>query len=96
MSQSGEQPKKNEKQYTLNMVLAAVTGQVGCLTSLIVVIALIAGLWLDNSLQTRPTFTILFVILSVPITLVMMVWVVRKTTSRITSASEQNSSDTQE
>ena len=96
MSQSGERPEKDEKRYAFNMALAAVTGQVGCLTSLIIIVALLVGLWLDNYLQVRPTFTILLLVLSVPVTLILMLWVVRKTTSQIQSNSERQSQNSQE
>jgi hypothetical protein len=63
--------------------MAGVAGSVGCLTVLIIFAALLGGLWLDSQLQTRPLFTILFLIGSVPVTLVAMFWVVRQATARI-------------
>jgi len=83
MGPTGNQPEKNRAQYTFNLTLAAVAGQVGCLTLLIVLAALFGGLWLDNHLDTRPVVTIILMIASVPITLVMMFWVVRKATSQM-------------
>ena len=86
MGQIESEEGKNRRQYNFNMALAAVAGQVGCLTTIIVVGSLIAGLFLDSRLDTRPTFTILFVVLSVPVTLGVMFWVVRNVTSRIKPA----------
>jgi F0F1-type ATP synthase assembly protein I len=96
MSQVDQKDGKNRKQYNFNLALAAVAGQVGCLTTIIVVGSLIAGLFLDSRLGTRPTFTILFVVLSVPVTLGVMFWVVRNVTSRIKPAKNPISETPQE
>ncbi len=85
MSQIGDQPKEDRGRYAFNLTLAAVAGQVGCLTLVVIFIALFGGLWLDNRFQTRPLFTLILLIGSVPVTLVAMVWVVRQATSRIKS-----------
>ena len=69
--------------YALNMTLAAVAGQVGCLTIVVIGVALLVGMWLDNLLGTRPLFIIGLLLVSVPVTLVMMFWVVRKATAHI-------------
>ena len=87
MSQSGDPTEKDRGQRALNLTLAVVAGQVGCITLVIVVLALIIGLWLDSQLNTRPLFTLILMIGSVPVTLVIMFWVVRKATSRISSGS---------
>ncbi len=80
--------KKNNAQYAFNLTLAAVAGQVGCLTLIIVLVALFAGLWLDNQFQSKPLFTVILTVASVPVTLVMMFWVVRKATARMRTNSE--------
>ncbi|MBU1661908.1 MAG: AtpZ/AtpI family protein [Chloroflexi bacterium] len=96
MSQTDHKEGKNRFQYTFNLALAAVAGQVGCLTTIIVVAALLAGLWIDTRLNTRPTFTIVLVVLSVPLTLAVMLWVVKKISSRIKPAAEQKTENIQE
>ena len=58
------------------MTLAGVIGQVGCLTLVVIGIALGAGLWLDNQFGTRPIITLVLVIASVPLTLFLMFRVV--------------------
>jgi len=95
MSQTESKEGKN-RQYTFNLALAAVAGQVGCLTAGIIVVALLAGLFIDSRLNTRPTFTILFMALSVPFTLGAMFWIVRKVTSRIKQHPENKSDNHQE
>jgi F0F1-type ATP synthase assembly protein I len=69
--------------YALNMTLAAVAGQVGCLTIVLIVAALLLGMWLDNTFGTRPLFIVGLLLASVPVTLIAMFWVVRQATSRI-------------
>jgi len=91
MSPSSDQPEGNRKQVAYNMTLAVVAGQVGCLTLVIVLLALFSGLWLDSQLDTKPMFTVGLMIISIPITLVAMIWVVRAATSRLQSSSAQKS-----
>jgi F0F1-type ATP synthase assembly protein I len=78
-----EGQSKDRRQYVYNLTLAAVAGQVGCMTLVIIFGALIAGLWLDRSFSTKPLFTILFMIASMPITLYVMFRVVNGATRRI-------------
>lgn len=61
-----------QTQPAVNLALAGFAGQVGCLTLAIVLAALFAGLWLDNQFHTRPLFTLVLVIGSVPVTLFVM------------------------
>ena len=42
---------------------------------IVVVGALFGGLWLDNVLKTKPLFTLLLVIGSVPVGIFLMYWV---------------------
>ncbi len=74
---------KNRAITAYNLTIAAVGGQVGCLTLLIIFVALVVGLWLDRVFDSKPMFTLLLMIGSVPVTLVAMFWVVRNATSRI-------------
>ena len=83
MNRPDEGDKKDRKQYTLNLALATIAGQVGFVTLIVIAIALIGGLALDNSLNTKPMFTILFMIASVPVTVILMFRIVRAATSRI-------------
>jgi hypothetical protein len=91
MGPTSDQSERNRAQSALNLTLAAVAGQVGCLTSIIVLAALLGGLWLDNRFDSRPMFTVGLIITSVPVTLVAMIWVVRTATSRIKSGTQQDS-----
>jgi hypothetical protein len=91
MSQTSNSSGNDRSRYGLNLTLAAVTGQVGCLTIIIILLALFGGLWLDNRFDTKPMFTIGLIVASVPVTLVAMLWVVRTATSRIRNQDTQNS-----
>jgi len=94
MSQPGDSSDKKATLRSLNLTLAAVTGQVGCLTILIIFVALFIGRWLDNQFDSSPLFTIALMVGSVPVTLVIMFWVVRSVTARFASRSEQKPKDT--
>lgn len=72
-----EPDKTDRKTSRLNMTLAVVAGQVGCLTLVIVLAATLAGLWLDSRYQTKPTFTLVLVIASIPISVLTMLAIVR-------------------
>jgi len=74
---------KSRKQQVINLTIAGIVAQVGCLTLLIVLLAVLAGLWLDVRLGTRPWLTILLLVISVPVSLVAMLAVVRAGTAKI-------------
>ncbi len=76
-------PTPSPWQSVFNMTVAAVAGQVGCLTVVVLGLMLLGGLWLDGHFGTRPLFTIVMLVFSVPVTLVLMFAVVRRATHRI-------------
>ncbi len=96
MSQTGDQSDKQTALRSLNLTLAAVTGQVGCLTVIIILIAFFAGRWLDSRFESDALFTVILMVASVPLTLVVMFWVVRSVTSRFAKPSEQNPKEDEE
>jgi formate hydrogenlyase subunit 4 len=96
MSQSGAPLDKKKALRSLNLTLAAVTGQVGCLTLIIIFVALFAGRWLDRQFDSSPILTIVLMIGSVPLTLVIMFWVVRSVTARFAPGNKQNSQTQEE
>ena len=70
--------KGTPPQPTDSFALAGVAGQAGCVTLIVVIVALVAGLWLDRTLGTRemlgfPVATIGLIILSVPVSVVLMI-----------------------
>ena len=65
-----------------NLALAGMMSQVGCVTVVIVVGALLGGLWVDSLVNTRPLFTVLFLILSIPVSLYSLVRVALSTAAQ--------------
>ncbi len=72
----------NPKQINDTALLAGIIGQIGCLTIIIIGLALGAGLLLDRVFETRPVFTILALVGSVPVTLYLTVRVGLSAASR--------------
>lgn len=89
MSQS-DSGAPSGRQKLLNLTLASIAAQVGCLTLVIVLGAVFLGLWLDSRLGTRPWWTIGLVLGSIPISLVAMLVVVRLTVSKIKTENPKN------
>ena len=71
MRQSSDSNNKNLWFSAFNAKALTVGGEVGCLTLVIVLLSVFGGLWLDRTLDTKPLFTILFVLLSAPVSLVL-------------------------
>ena len=72
-------------------MLAGIVGQVGCLTVIIIGLALGAGLLLDRFLGTRPIFTILLLVGSVPISLYIIVRISLTAAGRAQRAAQRDS-----
>ncbi|MFO7541087.1 MAG: hypothetical protein R6X32_23850 [Chloroflexota bacterium] len=62
-----------KNQANQSAIIAGIIGQIGCLTVIIITLALITGLYLDRFLDTGRLFTLLFVVGSVPVTLYVTV-----------------------
>jgi MFS-type transporter involved in bile tolerance (Atg22 family) len=92
MSPDHENPAENREPNKFNFTLAAVVGQVGCLTLVIVLAALFGGMWLDSYFDTRPMITVGLMIVSIPVTLLVMLLIVRVATSRLGPDSKKDSS----
>lgn len=74
---------ENRSNNRFNTILATVVGQVGCLTPVILLGALFAGLWLDRQFETKPLFTILFIVGSAPISVFVLYRIVRTATAKL-------------
>lgn len=85
-----KEPQKPEpKKRAINLTLAVVAGQVGFLTLTIVILAVLGGLWLDSRFQTRPIITLVLLVASIPVSVVLMLAVVRSAVKRIEAGSNQ-------
>lgn len=66
-----------------NLTLAGISALTGCITLVVVLIALLAGLWLDSLLGQRGPATICLLVLSVPVSLFLMIRVALGLINRI-------------
>lgn len=71
---------------SFSATLTAVVGQVGCITPVILLGALFAGLWLDRQFDTRPFFAILFIVGSGPVSIFVLYRIVKSATRRLQAA----------
>ena len=76
--------KPNAAQYVQSMAFVSVGGQVGCLTLVIVFVALFGGLALDRIFGTKPIFTILLLLGSAPAALYLTFWVAMRSIKNLT------------
>jgi len=84
---------ENRSNNRFNTILATVVGQVGCLTPVIILGALFAGLWLDRQFETRPLFTILFIVGSAPISVFVLYRIVQTATSKLKTDNQVENSE---
>ena len=84
---------ENRSNSHFNTILATVVGQVGCLTPVILLGALFAGLWLDRQFETKPLFTILFIVGSAPISVFVLYRIVRTATAKLKTDNQVENSE---
>jgi F0F1-type ATP synthase assembly protein I len=65
-----------------NTLLIVLIGQMGCLTLVVIALSVLAGLWLDSTFHTKPIFTLVLLLTGVPVSVILMVFVGRKTLER--------------
>jgi F0F1-type ATP synthase assembly protein I len=85
-----EQSDKNPRNI-LNTLLIVMIGQVGCLTTVIVLASVFGGLWLDKTFGTKPLFTLILLLAGIPISVLLMIYVSRRTLARLKLQSESKS-----
>ena len=75
-------PDTDQPDAGVAFVVAGVLAQVGCVTLLIITLSILGGLWLDTQFDTRPLFTVVLVVASVPVTVYLIIrFVLRFTAS---------------
>jgi F0F1-type ATP synthase assembly protein I len=86
-----EMPDSEKKGNTRNLVIAALVGQVGVLTLVIILAAVFGGLALDERFDSKPWFTVGLLLVSIPVSLFTMVFLVRKAVAKIKVGKQQSS-----
>ena len=69
-------------------------GQVGCLTLLIIIASVMAGLWLDANFHTKPLFTLVLLLAGIPISVLAMLLVARRTLARLSRQDQPEAQET--
>ena len=75
----------------LNTLLIVMIGQVGCLTLIIILASVFGGLWLDNQFGTKPVFTLVLLFAGIPVSVIVMLVVARRTLARLKEQAEKDS-----
>ena len=86
------QPDNNRQVISNNFLIVLIT-QVGCLTFVIILLSLLGGLWLDKTFGTRPLFTLLLLLAGTPISVIVMLYVARRTIAKIKPKSEKKENE---
>jgi F0F1-type ATP synthase assembly protein I len=90
MSQPAPDAQKQSNKV-FNTTLTTVIAQVGCLTPLIILGGLFLGLWLDRTFDSSPLFTIIFIVVAMPVSIIALLAIVRSATKRLKSENKSNS-----
>ncbi len=75
----------------LNALLIVMIGQVGCLTLIIILASVFGGLWLDETFGTKPVFTLALLFAGIPVSVIVMLVVARRTLARLKDKAEKDS-----
>lgn len=94
--QQKDSTQKDRSSNTLNVTIAGLAAQVGCLTLVVVLAAAFGGLWLDKYFNTRPILTIILLLASIPLSVWMMLSVVRAATAKIKASLPAKTKGTEE
>jgi F0F1-type ATP synthase assembly protein I len=73
----------------LNTLLIVMVGQVGCLTLIIILASVFGGLWLDEMFGTKPVFTLALLFAGIPVSVIVMLVVARRTLARLREQAEK-------
>jgi F0F1-type ATP synthase assembly protein I len=83
MAQSDKNPRSMV--FTLLVVMV---GLVGCLTLVVIFAGLLVGRWLDSLLGTTPVFTLVLLLAGIPVSVILMLYVARRTLDRMRAQAE--------
>jgi len=77
----------------LRNLLIVLVGQVGCITLAVILISVRVGQWLDAYFQTRPLYTLVLLFAGIPLSVLLMLVVARRTLIRLTHEKEPGNKD---
>jgi F0F1-type ATP synthase assembly protein I len=83
----------DRRQVVHSVALAGMMSQIGCVTIVIVLGALVVGLGLDKVFDTRPLFTLLLLLGSIPVSLYVLVRIAVSTAAQLTPPPSKESED---
>jgi F0F1-type ATP synthase assembly protein I len=81
-----------KRQNIFQTLLIVLVGQVGCLTLVIILASVFGGLWLDKIFGTKPLFTLILLFAGIPLSVVLMLTIARRTLARLKSQAESSES----
>jgi len=84
------QSERNGRGILTNLVIVMV-GQVGCLTLVIILGSVLGGLWLDKIFGTKPVITLVLLFAGIPVSVLAMLSVARRTLTRLKDKAEKDS-----
>ncbi len=88
MTQSGR-----DRKNVINTLLFVLIGQVGCLTLVVILLSVWGGLWLDNTFHTKPIFTLVLLLAGIPVSVIAMLFVARRTLAKLKTQNESKEKD---
>jgi F0F1-type ATP synthase assembly protein I len=89
MSQTNPDSNKNNLGSAFNTAIS-IGGQVACLNLAIIFIGLFVGIWLDKLLGTKPALTLLFVLGSVPFSLLLTYYLAKREAKILSQPSKRD------
>lgn len=93
--QSGDSEKKTPLDL-FNTTLAVVIGQVGCITFGVLIGAVFLGRWLDAQFNSKPTLTLVSILVSIPVSIILMLVIVRAAVGKFKVKNNPMKPDTKE
>jgi len=91
-----KEPERKGLGWREGAFLAEAAAQIGCLTVVVILLALGAGLWLDSRLGTKPWFTLGLVLASIPVSLYMVVRLALSAARRAQGRESEESKESEE
>jgi F0F1-type ATP synthase assembly protein I len=76
---------ESDRHGVLRNLLIVMVGQVGCITLVVILLSVQLGLWLDTYFNTRPLYTLILLFAGIPLSVLLMLLVARKTLARLTN-----------